>query len=884
MTLLHRLASVVRWLLHRNRAEQDLNDDVQAFVDMAAADRIRDGASSADARRMAALDLGGVEQTKERVRFARHGAWLDEVGRDVRYTFRVCARNPGFTALVVTTLALGIGANTAIFSIVDAVLLRPLTYSEPERLVVIHDTLPLRGRIPVGAAEFEEWRRSAQSFQRMALMAAEPVILTGAGEPERVDAARVSPSLFPMLGIDAAVGRTFSPDEEVVGRHHVAVLGDGLWRRRFGADPSIVGHTITLNDQPYLVTGILPPQFRFPRLEQMFVMGISGGQPQLWLPFAITDADRGENSFAAVAKLKNGVSAEQARAEAAAIVGQFLRTIPNPPRIDVEVIALQRQITGASRDVLALVWAAIAAVLVIACVNIANLLLSRSAARGREFAIRGALGASRGTLLRQALLDSMTLAVLGGVGGILLAFSLLPLLVRLAPPSVPRLDEVAVDIRAVAFTAVVTLATGFVVGLLPARRAARTDLIDSLRAAGRTTTLSRRDRDVRHVMVAVQIALTIACLTATGLVIQSLRTALRVDPGFTAEGILAIDVSLSPGRYKNREARAAFVRQALQRLEAVPGVASAGFVNKLPFSGISMNTVLAVEGTEQAAIPLTERPQADIRSVDAGYFRTLGIPLLRGALFPETDTNRAVAVVSAAMARRAWPGEDPIGKRFRLSAQPDRLVEVIGVVDDVRNMGFEAGRSTTVYLPYWQGFINATSFAVRTSVNPATETSAARAAISAVDHDVPIDSVRTMQSIVSQSVEARTFQVTLMTLFGVIALALSGIGIFGVMSYAVAQRAKEFGIRIAVGATPLSLQRMVVANVLRLVGTGVALGAPLAVAAGYVMRDMVFGINPQNVQVLAVSATAIVLVAIVAGWVPARHATRIDPVAALRTE
>jgi putative ABC transport system permease protein len=885
MTLLHRLASILRWLFHRNRAEQEMNEELQAFVDMAAADKVRDGASPADARRMAVLNLGGVEQTKERVRSGRYGAWLDEITRDVRYGLRMCARNPGFSAVIVLTLAVGIGANTAIFSIVDAVLLRPLTYGEPERLVMIHETIPERGRNPVGATEFEEWRRSAQSFERMALVAVTPVILTGAGEPERLDAARVSAAFFPMLGIDPAFGRTFSRDEETVGRHHVVVLSDGLWRRHFGADPSIIGRTLTLNDESYVVSGVLPPRFRFPRLEQIFVMGISGGQPQLWLPFAITDAERGENSFAAMAQLKHGVSATQARAEAAFILKQLAQGIPHAPtNIDVEIVPLRQQIAGASRDVLALVWAAIIGVLMIACVNIANLLLSRSAVRSHELAIRSALGASRWTLFRHAWLDSMTLAVLGGIGGVVLAASLLPVLVRLAPLSVPRLDEVALDPRAVVFAALLTLVTGLVVGLLPARRAARTDVIERLRMAGRTATMSRGGRDVRRVMVAIQIALTVACLAATGLVVESLRNVFRVNPGFSAEGILTIDVSLSPGRYSTRARRAEFVRDVLDRLEAVPGVTSVGFVNRLPFSGTSVNLTLAAEGTEQEIIPFTERPQADIRSVNAEYFRTFGIPLLRGALFRATDTNRAVAVVSAAMANRAWPGEDAVGKRFRLSAQPGRLVEVVGVVGDVRNMGFETSRSTTVYLPYWQGFLNASSFAVRTSGDPAAMASAIRAAISAVDHDVPIDGVTTMQGIVSQSVEARTFEVTLMTLFGVMAIALSGIGVFGVMSHAVTQRAKEFGIRLAVGATPLSLQWMVVGNVLRIAGTGVVIGAPLAVAAGYVMRDMLFGINPQDPRVLIVSSTAIVLVAIIAGWVPARHATQIDPVATLRTE
>jgi predicted permease len=383
-------------------------------------------------------------------------------------------------------------------------------------------------------------------------------------------------------------------------------------------------------------------------------------------------------------------------------------------------------------------------------------------------------------------------------------------------------------------------------------------------------------------MVILQTALTVACLGSAGLIIQSLLNVLRVEPGFRPEQILTVDVSLSPGRYGSLDARAAFARKGLQRLQAIPGVTSVGFVNKPPLSGISMNSVLVLEGTERAAVPMVERPQGDIRSVDAGYFRTFGIPLLRGQLFQETET-RPVAVVSAATANRAWPGENPIGKRFRLSARPRTVVEVIGVVGDVRNMGFETSPSPSVYLPYWQFVPNDTSFAVRTGTDPAAATAAVRAAISEIDRSVPIDS-RTMQGRVSESVAARSFQATLLTLFGVIAVALSGIGVFGVMSYAVAQRSKELGIRLALGATPGLLQRMIVGHTLRLVGTGVALGAPLAVVAGFVLRDVLFGVSPQDPRVLIASSVVIVLVALVAGWVPAHRVTRISPVATLRAE
>jgi putative ABC transport system permease protein len=465
---------------------------------------------------------------------------------------------------------------------------------------------------------------------------------------------------------------------------------------------------------------------------------------------------------------------------------------------------------------------------------------------------------------------------------VLLAIWLLPLLLRFAPVDVPRLDEVSINLRAVFFALMVTAVTGIVVGLLPARRAARTDLIEGLQLT-RSGTQGRRDRAARSLLVVLQTALTVACLGAAGLVIQSLLNVLRIDPGFTSDRVLTVDVSLSPGRYGSLDARAEFARQALQRLEAVPGVTSVGIVNKPPLTGISMNSVLVLEGTEQAAIPFVERPQGDVRSVDTGYFRTLSIPLVRGRLFQEVET-RPVAVVSVATANRAWPGQDPIGKRFRLTARPRTLVEVIGVVGDVHNMGLEVTASSSVYLPYSQIVLNGPSFVVRTGTDPAAATAAVRAAISEIDHDVPIDAVRTMRGVVSESVAARSFQATLLTLFGVIAVALSGIGVFGVMSYTVAQRSKELAIRLALGATKGALQRLIVGHAVRLVGTGVALGAPLAVAAGFILRNTLFGVRPEDPRVLLGSAALIMLVAILAGWIPAYRVTKVSPVATLRAD
>jgi putative ABC transport system permease protein len=804
--------------------------------------------------------------------------------QDVRYAFRSLGKTPGFTAVVVLTFALGIGANTAVFSIVDAVLLRPLTYTDPERLVVLHETVRQLGRVPVGFGEFTMWRDNAQSFDQMALMAVAPTILTGSGEPERLEAARVSASLFPMLGVKPALGRTFRAEEEVPGRHRVVVLSDGLWRRRFNADASIVGRAVTLNDEPCIVAGVLPAQFRFPRLEQIFVMGISGGQPELWLPFAISDAEKGENSFAALAKLKHGVSAERARAELSAIQSRYAQQIPNPPQMGADVVPLQEQVTRTSRDMLALISAAIAAVLLIACGNVANLLLVRAATRGPELAVRSALGASHRTLLRHTLVDSLTLAALGGVAGVLLAWWSLPLLLQFAPPDLPRLGEIAIDRRALLFAAILTTATGLVVGLLPARRAAGANLIETLRASVRSGSGRRCDEAIRGLTVSMQAALTVACLGAAGLVIQSLVNVLHVEPGFETDRILTVDVSLSPVRYPDRDARAAYVRKALEVIRNIPGVAGAAVVNRLPLNGVSLNSIMVVEGSERAVIPMLERPLADIRSVNADYFETFSIPLLDGELFRDTDIARPVALVADATAKRAWPGQNPVGKRFRLAAQPGRLVEVVGVVGDVRNMSLETIPSLAVYLPYGQGFLNNVSFALKTTSDPAAVVTAVRTAIGQVDPDVPMQTVRKMENVVTESVSARRFQANLLMSFGAIAVILAAVGVFGVMSYAVAQRSKELGIRMALGASPRSVQRMVFIRVLRLVGVGVAFGVPLAVGAGYALRNVLFGVGPQNPVVLSVAAGLIVLVAVGAGAIPARRAARVDPLVSLRYE
>jgi putative ABC transport system permease protein len=804
------------------------------------------------------------------------------LARDASYALRSFARTPVLMAAIVVTFALGVAANTTLFSIVDAVLLRPLTYSDPERLVQIHETMPKLGQIPAGAAEFEQWRIAARSFEQLSLLAVAPVIVTGGGSPQRLDAARVSASLFPMLGVQAALGRTFASQEEVPGHDHVVVLGDGLWRSRFAADPRIVGQTISLNDQPFVVIGVLPSDFHFPRLDHLFVMGIAGDRPQLWTPFAITDADRGENSFAALGRLKPGVTVAQAGAEITGIQQRFAQTITNGPALGADVVPLQQQIAGTTAETLTLLWSAVAIVLLIACGNIANLLLVRAAAQRTDLAIRGALGASGWDLLRHALIDSLVVAALGGAAGLLLAWWSLPLILRSAPATIPRLDEVGLDGRALVFAIALVTIAGLLMGILPGRRAIRTTLSDALRTAGRGATSNRRDRTIRNAMVGAQVGLTVVCLASTGLVVQSLLNVLRVDRGFERDRVIKIDMSLSPGRYPTGDTRIAFTRRTLTAVQNLPGVTAAGFTNKAPLSGISMNSVVVLEGTEEAAIPMPERPQADVRSVDPGYFTTLGIPLLAGRVFNAANPELPVAVVSRALANRAWPGQDPVGKRFRLTAQPNRLLQVIGVAADVHNLGLESPRSATVYLPYWQVLLGGTSFVVRTTNDPAAMTRTVTAAVAAIDPAVPIETVKPMTLVIAESVAGRRFQATVLMLFAGVAVILVAVGIFGVVAYGVAERSRELGIRLALGATPGRIQRMIFSQVLGIVGVGLLLGGPLAVAVGYGLRGALFAVSPVSLWMLSAVCALLLVVSSGAAWLPARRATALDPADTLR--
>jgi putative ABC transport system permease protein len=813
---------------------------------------------------------------------------LDSLVSDLRFAGRMLRKNPGFSTIAIATLALGIGANTAIFSLVDGVILRPLAYLDAERLVAVHEIVPkfsgLAPLIPVNGMHFLEWRKSVHSFEQMALVGGMTFNLTGAGEPERLPAARVSPSLFPMLGVQAQLGRTFLDEEDRPGRDQVVILNHELWERRFAGDPHVIGRKITLDGHPYEIVGVLPPGFHFPKLNQLYAMTIAEERPEIWKPFALRDEELeplGDFNYACIGRLRRGVQPAQALSELNVVQSHIASQSGEKIELHAALVKLRDQITGRSRTGLQLLLAAVGAVLLIGCVNIANLLLARGTARRREIGIRIALGAGRGRLVGQMLVESLVLAGMGGAAGVALAFEAIRIIVAYAPVDLPRTDEVHLDARVLLFTMILSIFTGALFGLFPAWRATRGDPQEAMKSGSRSSTAGRGSGRLRSLLVAVEVGLSAMCLIAGGLLLHSFVNLLHVDRGFDAERIVTVELNLPKSHYPDLPESASFLGALLERVESLPGVKSAGVSNRLPLSGEGGNNLL---GTEGANVPLMERPLADIRQVNPGFFRTMGIPLRSGRIFEEADRNRKVGLVSAMTAGQLWPGENPIGKRFRMGGDDSPLMEVAGVVGDVRAVSLNKTPSLTVYVPYWQRFQNQASLAVRTSIDPLAASSAIRAAIRQVDRELPVPAFRTMEDIVAESVAQRRFQMSLVLLFAGAALLLASLGIYGVVSYSVAQRTNEMGIRMALGAQPGNIRRMVLGQSLLPVCAGLLAGVMASVALGGVLGSLLFGVSAWDPATISGVLILLIAVAATATLPPVRRATRVDPMSALRYE
>jgi predicted permease len=802
---------------------------------------------------------------------------------DLRYGIRMLAKNPGFTAVAVFTLALGIGANTAIFSVVNGVLLRPLAYRESQRLYLLQVIVPQMAKFyPLLAANlpgFRIWQKQCHSFESIAVAEGASADLTGAGEPIEIHGVRASANIFDVLGVRPALGRSFVPEEDDPGRGRVVLLTDPFWRSRFHADPAVVGGTITLDGTPYAVAGILPASFHFPA--QLGQFASFGERLDFFEPLnGPKDYERpliGEFDFAAIGRLKSGVTPGQALAELNVVQAQIAQQAKEGVDLKAAISPLESEVVGSARLGLILLLAAVGAVLLIVCLNLANLLLARVPGRMREAAIRAALGASHWQLFRRMLTESLLLGIMGGALGVWLGNLGVAWLVRAAPPGLPRLDEVHMDARVLWFAVLLSIFTGALFGVLPAWRMAKSDPLESLRSGSAAAGESGRARRLRETLIGLEVGLATLLLIVAGLLTSSLMHLVRIHAGFATENVLIADVDLPPDRYADPAARLHFYNALLDRLRALPGVRAAGWVHILPLEGEG-----SVTGIDVPPRPSPSPPPANYRAVSPDYFAAMGIPLIRGRTFHESDRGRKVVVVSESVAQRFWPGQDPIGRTCLTFWGPQEANEVIGVVGDIRTIRMDAPPVMMVYVlgdPRQSGGI-----VVRTSGQERSVAPAVRQAIHATDPEVPIVALRPMSELVSESVAPRRFQMLLALLFASCALLLASLGIYGVIAYSVEQRRRELGIRAALGAQVSALRRMVLRQGMTPALAGLVTGIGASILAGQLMESLLFGVSPLDPPTLAAVALVVLVVALAACYFPARRATKIDPMAALRYE
>ena len=876
MTLLHRLTSIVRWIARRDRAEQDLNDELQAFVDMAAADKVRGGATPAEAYRLAVLELGGVEQVKERVRSGRHGGWLDAAGRDVGYGLRQVRRNPAFSGVAIATLALGIGGITAMFSVFDAVLIRPLPYADADRLVMIWDALAKTDISEKGnstPAEWIEWRRLNTVFTDLASSQPGDASLSGDGDPEQVPSRKVTWTFWSVLGTQPMLGRVFTEDEDVKSVR-VVVISHGLWQRRYGGASDIVGRTISINDEAYEVIGVMPPNFYF----------MPSREIDIWMPASFPQWMRRNFTWhdaQIVARLKPGVTLEQARQAMTSLSLQVTAKDFRGPH-PVIVTPLREEIAGKTQTALILLLSASAALLLIACVNLTNLLLSRGAARGREVAVRVALGAGRGRLVSQFLTESVVLAALGTLAGLTLAVPAMRFLERLVPEAMGA-GRVTLDWRVLAFSTALGLAAAVTFGLAPALRGSRVAPQEGLQRAGRGTA-GARSHWFQHSLIVVETALAVVLLTCGGLLLQTFQHLRNTDLGFRSERLLTFETPLF--RYTDFDRRAAFINAEVEKVRAIPGVLSAGSINLIPFTNFANATFYLLEGQPKDGFA---GQVALIRNVSRDYFATIGAQLREGRFFTASDRRSSpyVAIVNETFANRHFAGRSPLGQRFQFGELTDKgyWYTIVGVLKPIPENGVLDEAKPAVYRVHEQcdqiGDVNA-GIVVRTAVEPASIVPAVRQAIWSLDKNQPLARIRTMEDIVDRQLSTSSQSTALLGAFALLALMLASLGIYGVLSYAVTQRTKEIGVRMALGATSGEILRSFGRRGLGLTLCGLAIGLALAAGASRLMTALLYGVRPDYIPTVAVVSVVLVGVAVLACFIPARRASRIDPMLALR--
>jgi putative ABC transport system permease protein len=809
---------------------------------------------------------------------------MDALLRDIRYTLRMCVRTPGFTAVAVLALALGIGANTAIFTIVNAVLLEPLPFRDPSRLVVLWETTSRRPGRPnvLGPANFARWQDRATAFETMAPIYDYRVNLTGSGEPEELIAQNVTADFFPTLGVTPIAGRAFAPDEGAEGRDALVILSYGLWQRRFAGDPLVVGRTIYLDGRPITVIGVMPADMR------LFVRrgSLSGKAPDLWRPFAFGEQHRQARGryMSAIARLKPGVGVEEAQAQLSTIASALQVERPQfNTGWGALVLPMHRELSGDIRPALLVLSGAVGFVLLIACANVANLLLARGATRQREIAIRTALGAARHRVIRQLLTESLVLCVLGGALGLLVAQWSLDVLLAISPVDLADLGEVHLSLPVLAFTAVVSIATAIVCGLAPAFEGSRADMQEALKDGARQVGAGVRHRRIRQAFVVAEVALAVVLLVGAGLMLKSFGTLSRVNPGFDGQRVLTARLTVPLARYSTDERRIAFFSALVSRLATIPGVESAGAISFLPLAGSGAATGFTIVGQPPPAPG--QEPVADVRVADNGYFDSLRISVVTGRLFTEREMHEKsnVVVVNEALAKRYFPNGDAIGKSLVINmTAPNVPTEIIGIVGDVKYADFATEVRPMTYWPHPQLAYGAMTLTLRTASDPSAFAPLIEREVRALDKDQPISDVRTMDQWVARTLSQARFSSTLLTTFAALALVLAAIGIYGVMSYAVSQRTSEIGIRLALGAESRDILAMIVGNAVRLAAAGLTIGVVLALALSRTLSSLLYETAGTDPLTFAAVVGVLGAVALAASYFPARRAARIPPVEALR--
>ena len=877
----------LRGLLRKQSVEREMEEELRFHVRMRAEENVRRGMTSDEAERAALKSFGQWARVKESCRDFKGGGLVEVLLQDVRFGARTLLKNRGFALVAVLTLAIGIGANTAIFSVVESVLLRALPYRDADRVVVLWENNRMRGRPHnvINPGNFLDWRAQSASFEGMAAFADQRYGLTGGGEPEEVAAQAATPNLFEVLGAPPLLGRTLLPGDGEAGREEVAVISHGLWRRRFGGAHDVVGKVVNLDGRGVTVVGVMPPDFKWFVKEN----SLSGKPADVWVPLALAEqqgAARRGRYLSAVARLKPGVSFEQARVEMDTVASRIEAEYPDwAKNWGVVVVPLRDQLAGEIRPALLVILGAVGFVLLIACVNVANLLMARSAGRRKEMALRAALGAGRMRIVRQLLTESLLLAVIGGALGLLFSYWCVEALVALSPPNLIAAEQVGLNLTVLAFTLCVSLLTGVAFGVVPAIETSRLNLSESLKESSRGNVGGTRAGRVRGALVVAEIGLSLVLLVGAGLMVRSFLRLQAVNPGFEAGHLLTMRVMLPQTKYPEAGRQIDFFRRATERIRALPGVRSASAVSALPFADLGSATSFTVEG--RPAPPAGERLTTDVRVTDENYFRTMNIPVIAGRTFNEQEAieDRKVAVVNETMARRHFPGEDPIGKRILVSMGSEpTLTEIIGVVGDARYDKLEGELKPMVYwTPPRLTYLSMT-LVVRTGGDPGALGPAAVREIQTIDKDQPVSDVRTMESWLADSTARARFGTLLLSAFACAALLLAGVGIYGVISYSVTQRRNEIGLRMALGAQGRDVLRLVVGQGMRLVLVGVGLGLLGALALTRLMSGLLYGVAATDPPTFAFNALLLTAVSLVACYIPARRATRVDPLTALRRE